>query len=284
MPSKFAAVVNEWRSALLMSLASLALLWWLPNQGFGPYQAINPFQIWLFVILITGISLVGYVAVRLLGSTRGLLMTGFFGGLASSTAVTLSFARIAKKHPAYSSTLAAGTILAAGTMFPRIVIEVAVINSKLVETLIVPLLLMMVISYGGVIWLVKQPVAKLLQPQELPINNPFHFVPALQFALLLIVIILATELGLAHFGDEGLFIVAALSGITDVDAITITVSQLALTNISESTAVLAIMIAAVTNTLVKAAIVWFIAGRRMAYQVLSVFTIALASGLLAFWL
>lgn len=284
MPTKLGLTLNEWRSALLMLLASLLLLWLLPNVGYGPFDAINPFQIWLFVILITGISLVGYIAVRLLGSTRGLLMTGLFGGLASSTAVTLSFARIARKHPTYSSTLAAGTILAAGTMFPRILVEVAILNSKLVEALLVPLLVMMVISYAGVIWLVKQPAAPMLQPQSLPINNQFHFVPALQFALLLIVIMLATELALAHFDDEGLLVMAALSGITDVDAITITVSQLALVDINESTAVLAILIAAVTNTLVKAAIVWFIAGRRMAYQVLTVFTLALSAGLLTFWL
>lgn len=279
MPERTELSLDEWRKNSLKVIGAIALLFILPNQGFGPYDGINPYQIWLFVLLISAISLVGYVAVRILGSQHGLLVTGFFGGLASSTAVTLSFARIDKKHSGYTSTLAAAVILSAGTMFPRILLEVSIVNNELLDELIVPLLVMMVISYAGVIWLVRNPDLETIQSRELPINNPFRVVPALQFGLLLVVVILATEWTLNHFDNGGLLLVAGLSGITDVDAITLTVSKLSLTSLDYDTASTAILIAAATNTLVKGAMVWLIAGKRMALLVLLVFSLALAGGL-----
>lgn len=279
MPAHKQFSVPEWRKSSLKIVGAIAFLFILPNQGFGPYNGINPYQIWFFVLLISAISLVGYVAVRILGSQHGLLVTGFFGGLASSTAVTLSFARIDKKHSGYTSTLAAAVILAAGTMFPRILLEVSIVNNQLLDRLMEPLLVMMVISYAGVIWLVKNPDLETIQTRELPINNPFRVAPALQFGLLLVVVILATEWTLNHFDNSGLLLVAGLSGITDVDAITLSLSKLSLTSLDHDTASTAILIAAATNTLVKGAMVWFIAGNRMALLVLMVFSLALAGGL-----
>lgn len=268
---------RELYAVFKMLLISVVLLPILPNQGYGPWQALNPYEIWWMVVLIAGISFAGYFAVKIAGSRRGLVITGLFGGLASSTALTLSFARLGRNNPSAHSLLAAGVILAAGTMFPRVLLEVSVINHTLLPQLIPPLMAMMAISYLAI------PLLLIASGREsgvkhVAINNPFELLPALKFGLLLVAVMLLAELFSEMFGDAGLYAVAAVSGITDVDAITLSISRMARGELSDEVAALAIFIAASVNTLVKGLLVTFICGRAMAVRVMGTFFLAIVAG------
>jgi uncharacterized membrane protein (DUF4010 family) len=249
----------------------------LPNEGFGPWQALNPYEIWWMVVLIAGISFAGYFAVKIAGSRRGLVITGLFGGLASSTAVTLSFAKLGRRNPGAHNLLAAGVILAAGTMFPRMLLEVSVINNTLLSQLTIPLISMMLVSYISV------PLLLFTHEQDttvrsVAINNPFELLPAIKFGLLLVAVMLLSKLFQQQFGDLGVYAVAAISGITDVDAITLSLSRMARAELSPSVAIEAIVIAASVNTLVKGLLVTVICGHRMALKVMLTFLLAIAAG------
>ncbi|MGM0593796.1 MAG: MgtC/SapB family protein [Pseudomonadota bacterium] len=262
-----------------MLLISVVLLPILPNQGYGPWQALNPYEIWWMVVLIAGISFAGYFAVKIAGSRRGLVMTGLFGGLASSTAVTLSFAKLGRHNPGAHSLLAAGVILAAGTMFPRMLLEVSVVNRALLPDLVMPLVVMMAISYASVpLLLFSRQTGESIR--TVSIQNPFELLPALKFGLLLVAVLLLANLFQEWFGDAGLYAVAAVSGITDVDAITLSISRMARGALNDEVAVLAIVIAASVNTLVKGLLVTFICGHAMAWKVMGTFLLAIAAGLL----
>lgn len=260
-----------------MLLISVVLLPILPNQGYGPWQALNPFEIWLMVVLIAGISFAGYFAIKIVGSRRGLVLTGLFGGLASSTAVTLSFAKLGRSNAGAHSLLAAGVILAAGTMFPRMLLEVSVINPKLLPELTAPLLSMMLVSYLAVPLLIYSRKSNGTA-RTVAVENPFELLPALKFALLLIAVLLLAEFFQEQFGETGLYAVAAFSGITDVDAITLSISRMARDEVSADVATQAIVIAAGVNTLVKGLLVTAICGREMAWKVMLTFSAAILTG------
>jgi uncharacterized membrane protein (DUF4010 family) len=260
-----------------MLLISVVLLPILPDQGYGPWQALNPHEIWLLVVLIAGISFAGYFAVKLAGSRRGIVITGLFGGLASSTAVTLSFAKLGRQNLSAQSLLAAGVILAAGTMFPRMLLEVSVVNRALLSGLTAPLVGMMLVSYLAVALLLSRREQNG-QMHAVTIRNPFELLPALKFGLLLVVVMLMAKGFQQWFGDAGLYAVAAISGITDVDAITLSVARLARGELAANVAVQAIVIAACVNTLVKGLMVSFICRGTMSWQVMASFALTILTG------
>lgn len=260
-----------------MLVISVVLLPVLPDEGYGPWQALNPYEIWWLVVLIAGISFAGYFAIRIAGSRRGIVITGLFGGLASSTAVTLSFARLGRQNLTAQSLLAAGVILAAGTMFPRMLLEVSVVNRELLPTITAPLLGMMAVSYLALPLLLLSSEREG-QVRAIAIKNPFELMPALKFGLLLVAVMLAAEAFQQWFGNTGLYVVAAISGISDVDAITLSVARLARGELGATAAVQAIVIAACVNTLVKGLIVAIICRSTMAWQVMSVFLLAVTAG------
>lgn len=260
-----------------MLLISVVLLPVLPDRSFGPWQALNPYEIWWLVVLIAGISFAGYFAVRIAGSRRGIVITGLFGGLASSTAVTLSFARLGRQNITAQSLLAAGVILAAGTMFPRMLLEVSVVNPDLLAGISAPLLGMMAVSYLAVPLLLASS-GREGQVRAVTIKNPFELLPALKFGLLLVVVMLAAKGFQQWFGDAGLFAVAAISGISDVDAITLSVARLARGEVGSTVAVQAIVIAACVNTLIKGLIVSVVCRSTMAWQVMGIFLLTVITG------
>lgn len=260
-----------------MLLISVVLLPVLPDESYGPWQALNPYEIWLLVVLIAGISFAGYFAVKLAGSRRGIAITGLFGGLASSTAVTLSFARLGRQNLSAQTLLAGGVILAAGTMFPRMLLEVSVVNRALLPSLFVPLVTMTVVSYLAVPLLLLRSKHEG-QLRTVPIRNPFELLPALKFGLLLVAVMLAAKGFEQFFGESGLYAVAAISGITDVDAITLSVARLARDGLDNDVAAQAIVIAACVNTMVKGVMVSVICRGAMSWQVMVTFILTVLFG------
>jgi len=235
--------------------ATFIVLPLLPDQAVDPWGALNPQKLWILVLLISGLSLVGYVAVRLLGADRGIPLTGLTGGLVSSTAVTLSFARQSrdKAHARAAPAFACGILVAWGVMFLRVLVTVLIVNRAMVPHLAVPFLLMAAVT-AGFAWFFYRRSAGGSATGNVPLSNPFSLTSAVKFAALFALVLLLVAIVQQRFPREGIYVVAAVAGTTDVDAITLSMAGYARQG-ENAIAVTAIVIAALTNTLVKAAMV-----------------------------
>lgn len=268
----------ELRGILQLALISAVLLPVLPDQGYGPWQALNPYEIWLLVVLIAGISLTGYFAMQLAGSDKGIMITAVLGGIASSTATTLSLARLCRHLPLYRL-LAGGVLMASAIMYPRVLLEVAVLNPALLPQLLIPLGGMSLVSFGMALWLWRHDSPGGSVDAHTISATPFQIGPALQFGLLLAAIMLAAKGILTQFGEESLWIVSLIAGLTDVDAITLTLARMAQDEISHQTAVMGITLAAVANTLIKGALASIAGGRPLLLHLWPGLTLTAGTGL-----
>lgn len=267
--------------AVIQLLAiSVVLLPILPDKGYGPFGALNPYRIWWMVVLIAGLSFVGYAAVKIVGSRRGMMLTGLLGGLASSTATTVNMARLSRRAetPEASALLAASAVTANATMFPRVLLIVAVVAPELVRALAWPLGLATVGAAVGVLLLLwaTGPVARAegLQPR-----NPFELRLALQFALLLAAVMFLAKALKAWVGDAGLYVLSVVSGLSDVDAITLSLGSMASSaEIEQTIAVIGVALAVAANTLVKPALVIILGRSGMALRMLLPLGLAIGAG------
>lgn len=257
---------TELRGVLKLLLISVVVLPVLPNRGYGPWEALNPYTMWWMVVLIAGISFIGYVAVRVLGARYGLLLTGFAAGLMASTPLALAFARIGRREPGRAAVLAAGILAAASTMFPRALVVASVLHAPLASRLAAPLLAMMVAGYALAAWWWRESAGHEAGETP-PIRNPFEMGPALRFGILLAVVMLLAR-ALEHWvGDIGLYALATASGLTDVDAITLSLAGLAASGTALGVAATGIVIATIANTVFKAMLVIAVAGHGLAWRV-----------------
>ena len=235
-------------------IATFIILPLLPDRALDPWQALNPYKLWLLVILISSLSLVGYVATRWLGAGRGTAVTGITGGLVSSTAVTLSFARRGREEPATAAALACGILLAWAIMFARVLVMALLVNPALLVPLLVPCAAMGLVAVA-LAWLnyrsSAEPTRRQAEEEAVPLRNPFSLTAAIKFAILFAAVLLLVKLVQLYFPGEGVYLVAALAGLTDVDAITLSMAEFARAN-DVGTAATAVVIAALSNTLVKA--------------------------------
>lgn len=268
---------------VLLAAVALPLL---PDHAFDPWGALNPFKIGIFVVLIAGVSFFGYVAVRALGARRGIGVTAAFGGLVSSTAVTLSFGGRARTQPALAPACAFAIVLASTIMFPRMLLLVGIVNHDLFVASLVPLGAMLLAAAVGLLVLYLRAGSPKRADGESPqLDNPFSLKQALKLGLLFGAIRFAAAAGNDAFGSSGLFASATLSGLVDVDPIAISVSRmLSAGSVTQADAVLALTIAALTNTLVKTGIVFAIGGRRAGARVAVVLVPAAVVGTIAAFL
>jgi len=257
---------QELHSALQLLLISVVLLPILPDRGYGPWQVLNPYEIWWMVVLIASISFVGYFSMKIAGTEKGVVLTAITSGLASSTALTLHFSRLSQKQNDMKNLLAAGILLACGTMFPRIVLIATLINPALFNSLITPMTIMTLLTFlfALIMWRkgTQQPPGELTH-----LINPLDLKPALFFGALLILIMILGKAAIYFFGDTGLYMLAAVSGIADVDPINLTLSRMSISDLSLDVAVLAILIAAAVNTVVKGLLAAFIGGSTLLLRV-----------------
>lgn len=233
-----------------LGLASFVVLPLLPDRAIDPWGALNPYSLWLLALLIAGLSLAGYIAVRALGPGHGTAVTGLAGGLVSSTAVTLAFARRAQAGEA-PRPLAAGILLAWAVMCGRVLVTVALINRALLPALAWPMALMGLAAVGFALWHLRGAAAEAAAADAVAIRNPFSLTEATKFAALFAVVQLLVALARAYLPPESVLAVAAIAGLTDVDAITLAMARQAQAG-DGSLEVAAIVIACFANTLVKA--------------------------------
>jgi len=267
-------------------IATFIALPLLPNEPIDPWGALNPYKLWLLVILISSLSLVGYVLTRLLGANRGVALTGLMGGLASSTAVTLSFAKEGREKPEIANALGCGILLAWAVMFVRVPVLVAVVNRALLAPLLVPFLVMAatVGAFAAFYYFRDGSTEKRGSAKgEVDVKNPFSLMAAAKFGVLFAVILLAVKIVQQTMPPSGLYAVAALSGLVDVDAITLSMAEFAKSG-EARVAVISIVIAALSNTLVKCGMAFAVAGLTSGKPLLIATAATLFAGLAAAFL
>lgn len=245
-------------AALKFALLAAIVLPILPDQSFWPppFDVLNPYRIGLMVVLISGISFLGYVLFKLLGTRRGTSLTGLLGGLVSSTATTLSFSQRSRKNINLAKPFAMAIMIAWTVMFGRVLFEVWVVNRALLEVVWAPVALAGLAGLFYAAFLYLAPHGD--DEEDVQITNPFELRPAITFGLLYGLILLVARAAQMYLGDTGVFISAFISGLADVDAITLSVAELSGSgDITLQTAARAIVIAVMANTLVKGGIVFF---------------------------
>ncbi len=271
---------KEIYAGIKLLIISVILLPLLPNQGYGPYEAVNPYWLWWMVVLITGLSFIGYLTISYFGDKIGVLLTSLTGGLASSTAVTLSLANMAKRTRV-SGMFMAGVLIASSIMFIRVGVEVSVVNARLLQMLWPSLLAMFVVNLIGMLWfwLSKTQKNKKESP-SMDMESPFQMKTALKFAILLGIILVMSEAMKEWLGDEGIYILSVISGLMDVDAITLSLSKMAKDELSDDVAVTGIILATATNTVIKGFIFAFITRLKLSARLILVVALSGAAGLL----
>ena len=274
---------DELLATLRLLLISVVILPLLPNTAIGPWDALNPYQLWWMAVLIAGISYVGYFSIRLIGQRRGTLLTGLLGGLVSSTAVTVSFSRFARTQPAQRDIALAGILVSTATMFPRTLVVCAVVAPQLTARIAAPLLVAAVVIYAAGIAFAR------LTVRDTPANKPEHDAPqnplslktALLFTLFLALVMVMVRGMNAWLGAPGLYLLAVLSGMVDIDAVTLSFGAMASDDAARAPALAGgILVAAATNTLIKPVIGLVFGGRYIAGRLFAslVLAIAVAAG------
>ncbi|MDX1613893.1 MAG: MgtC/SapB family protein [Candidatus Promineifilaceae bacterium] len=273
-------------ATLKFAIITAIILPVLPNQNYGPppFDILNPYEIWLMVVLISGISFLGYILFKILGTRRGIGLTGLLGGLASSTATTLSFAQRSQRSQQLAQSFALAILVAWTVMFARIIIEVSAVNSALLDELWLPLALVAAAALAYTAYLYFSPGGGD-DEEDVSITNPFELRPAITFGLLYGIILLLAQAAQLYFGDAGVYISSIVSGLADVDAITLSLSELSRSgSLANSVAVRAIVLAAMSNTVVKGALVLSTGSHSLRRTLAPGFVLILAAGIGVFFL
>ncbi|MFA5900380.1 MAG: MgtC/SapB family protein [Hyphomicrobium sp.] len=274
---------EELRSGLILLAMTVIMLPLLPDREVSGWLPVNPREVWLMTIFIAALSFAGYVAIRVAGSELGILLSGLAGGLVSSTAVTLNMAHLAREHPSHRETFAAATMLAGGMMMLRVLVVVGVVNAALLVKLVPGLMLAAAAQAGFGALLAWRAGTDAEEQEPLALRNPFDFLAVLQFGALLAVIMALANGVAAWAGSAGAYALAAVSGIVDVDAISLSMARLAPDRLSADSAVIAILIAVGVNTISKVALASSAGGWSYARLLAPVLGATLIAGGLGMW-
>jgi uncharacterized membrane protein (DUF4010 family) len=260
-------------------LIALVVLPVLPNRTYDPYDAFNPFQSWLLVVLIVGLNLAGYVAFRLAGAASGAWLGGIIGGMISSTATTLSYSSMSRHQEGLGRAAALVIIVASMVVYPRVMIEIAVISPKLLQVAAAPMVVYAVLLLLGAL-IMSRWVRR--SDMELPEQqNPARFGLAVSFAVVYVVILFAVAISKDLLGDEAIYLVALVSGLTDVDALTISIGQLhGKDGLSDSIAWRSIFLATLSNLLFKVGAAAVLGSADLRRSILPAGAVALVAGVL----
>ncbi|HEX5630504.1 MAG TPA: DUF4010 domain-containing protein [Acidimicrobiia bacterium] len=260
-------------AALRFGVLTAVILPLVPDRKLGPFTAINPFEIWLMVVFVAGIGLAGYIALRALGP-KGLAPTGLLGGLVSSTAVTLGFSRMSKRVPEVTDALAAGVLAACGLMYGRVLIEALVIEPSVATRVVVPLVILFGFVEGAAAWWWWHSRRRHAE-SGLAVRNPVTIVSALQFGAIYGMVAFAAAVLVDKVSAASLSLVGAVSGINDVDAITLAASNLVRDGVVEPSAgAQAVLAAVAVNTVVKGGLAVVLGSRALGWRVAPILGVA----------
>jgi uncharacterized membrane protein (DUF4010 family) len=244
-------------AALQFAVITLIILPILPDKTYGPLNVVNFHDIWLLVILIAGINLIGYILIKIFGSHQGIGLSGLLGGLVSSTALTVSFTRRSRNEQHLSPALSVGIILASSIMFIRVLILAFSVNASLGRILFFPIASIGLIGFFGCGYLWYFQIRKGNKEEgvaDVEATNPLELWQAIQFGVLFGVILILAKGAQIYFGTTGVYLSSLLAGLTDVDAITLSLAKLEGSSIPTTIAIQGITIGALANTVAKALI------------------------------
>jgi uncharacterized membrane protein (DUF4010 family) len=275
---------NDLKAIMQFTLISLVILPVLPNRTYGPYSVLNPYQIWLMVTLIVGISLCGYIIYKFFGSRAGVLLGGILGGLISSTATTVSYAKRTVNSPENSRAATIIILISSTVVFARLLLEIATVAPSFLRAAAPPLLILLVllVILSVSFWFMDHKEKDEMPNQE----NPSELKSALLFGLIYVGVLFAVAVAKEKFGSSGLYVVAGISGLTDVDAITLSTSQLVSNGrLDPNSGWRLIVIAIMSNIIFKTGTVAFLGHRQLLKKVALFYSITLLVGslLLVFW-
>lgn len=258
----------EFRAGLMLLAMTFIALPLLPHRAIDPYGAVNPYELWLMTILIAAVSFAGYAAIRIAGPERGTVMAAGAGGIVASTAVTLTLARLARDNPARIRLLGGSVILSGAVMMLRVLVVVAIINLAFAKALAPALLAAAAAMLLLAFWFIRSAPGgkKKASATDIKLKNPFDLLEVLRFGLILTAVMLLAVAARHFFGEAGLIGLAAISGLADVDAITLSMAKTAGTDITSGPA-LAILTAVGVNTLAKTGYATYIGGSRLGFIV-----------------
>jgi uncharacterized membrane protein (DUF4010 family) len=267
-------------STLRFAVITAIVLPLLPNQTYGPppVNVLNPYQIWEIVIFISGINFLGYILIKIVGPRKGLGISGVLGGLASSTATTMSFSQRSKTQTGLDRPFAVAIVIAWVVMFVRIIVEVAVVNWQLLSKVWPAMTAMgiFVLLYALYLYISQ----KAVDEEELELANPFELGPAIKFGLVYALVLLVTKAADMFIGAKGIYLSSFIAGLADVDAITLTIADLSRQggSITLNTGRTAVILAALSNTFSKGMLVFLLGSRSLAKRILPAFIILLLVG------
>ncbi|MBI2969397.1 MAG: MgtC/SapB family protein [Gammaproteobacteria bacterium] len=247
-------------------------------------SALNPYKIWLIVVLVSFVSFVGYVLIKIMGTGAGIGLTGLIGGLASSTVTTLSFSRRSVEMPQWNRNFAVAVILASSVMFPRLLLQIGIVNQALMKNMAVPILVMGAtgLVMAGFFYL-RRP-SQATEPGEMSFSNPFSLKSAITFGLVFATILMVTRLAIAYLGEAWLPLIAVVSGLTDADAIAFSLSDAQQAGIiSLDWASFNLVLGALSNTFMKLFLVSTLGHRGLFKNLLAAFLIIGAAGIVTMY-
>ncbi|MCB9688227.1 MAG: MgtC/SapB family protein [Alphaproteobacteria bacterium] len=268
---------DDLAAGLKLLFSTFIVLPLLPDQPVDPLGVLVPYRLWWLVVLISGLSLLGYGAVRWLGEQRGLFLTGLFGGLVSSTAVTMASARQSREEGAATDALAMSVLAAWAVMFVRVVVEVAFVQPSMTARVAPPMLAMAAATALAAGFFGMRPHPNPRRAQ-VTLRNPFSLWEATKFALMFAAVLVAVELAHRFVDERALYGIAALAGTTDVDAITLSMAEAAGREVDVGLATRAIVVASVSNTVVKTGITAAWGSRALALRIAGAAAVAGLAG------
>jgi uncharacterized membrane protein (DUF4010 family) len=257
----------------------------VPNQAYGPFAAFNPYSTWLMVVLISGLGFVGYIMMRMLGAKAGTTITGLVGGVASSTATTLAFSRRSKDDPALSASYTLAVVLACTVMLVRILVIVSVLNRELALSLVLPFALMALpgLGFTAWVWLFNRPEENSVETPSL--HNPLSLSIAIKFGLIYAVVAFLVKAATSLQWHNGLLPLSFISGLTDMDAITLLMANNRTDGtVAPTVATQAVILAAIANSLLKAGLAVSLGSPALRRQIALVLGATAAVGVASLWL
>lgn len=273
---------NEVYAFVRFAVISLLLLPFLPNEFYGPYEVINPREVGWIIVLISGIGFVGYILMKFLGADRGILITGILGGLVSSTLVTFMFSKKSKETPQLSKKYAVGVFAAAIIMVIRVFLLVIIFNKAMLVGLLIPLLILLITACGIALYLYNSQFGKPQIIAEIVLGDPLNIKNAVFFGVFYMGILLLVSYANDTYGTKGIYVSSAISALTDIDAIAISVSKLGGVTMDLLIAQNAILLATLSNTIVKIGIAVFTGSKALKKYVLVGYGFIFIAGIVGF--
>ncbi len=275
---------HDLRAIMQFVIITCIILPVLPDQTYGPFNVLNPRQTWLMVVLIVGMSLGGYIAYKFVGRSARILLGGILGGAISSTATTVSYSRQTRSEPMGAHSAAIIIMIASTIVFIRVLIELAVVAPEALPTATPPIVVLMLLTMlpALIVWYrVRR------QPAEMPAQkNPTQLKSAMFFAIMYAVVLLALAAVKQYAGANALYAVAFLSGLTDMDAITLsTAHMIQADRWFAADAWRLLIVAALANLIFKAGVVALLGHRRLLLHIAIMFSVPVVGAvlLLALW-